>query len=69
MRRNTVYYSSIVGILLSFPGYAGRPSWTAACSAAGPSLPDPVTGSPGTPAWILVVINPLEIEFIPGEKD
>ena len=69
MRRNTGYYSSIVGILLSFPGYAGRPSWTAACSAAGPSLPDPVTGSPGTPAWILLVMNVSEIGFIPRDMD
>ena len=69
MGRDTVNYSSIVGILLSFPGYAGRSSWTAACSAAGPSLPDPVTGSPGTPAWILAVMSVLEIVIALGQKD
>ncbi len=69
MGRNTVYYYPTVGISLSFPGYAGRSSWIAASSAAGPSLPDPVTGSPGTPAWMLAVMKVLEIESIPGKKD
>lgn len=66
---NTAYYYPIVGMSLSFPGYAGRSSWIAASSAAGPSLPDPVTGSPGTPAWMLAVMIALRIESLPGKKN